>query len=63
MAEKNSSAGMFDALTQGETWILSMKLMSGAAMSGHAVGGDHATTMEIHGVVADVQANFGKGRK
>lgn len=62
MASTKKGPEIFEALTYDETWILASKLTSGAIMSGHAVGGDHATTMEIHDVTADVQANWAKSQ-
>ena len=54
--------GMFDALTDGETHILVGKLMSGATTSDYAYGTDqHELTMELYGVVTDVQANYQRG--
>jgi len=63
MAKKNSGQGMFDALTNDETWILASKLTSGAETVARVAGGDHDTCMEIFDVAGDVQANWKKNRK
>jgi hypothetical protein len=56
--KKNSGPGMFDALTHDESWILSMKLMSGAAAVGRRPDPDYDTSREIRDVNADVQATW-----
>jgi hypothetical protein len=56
--------GMFDALTDCETHILVGKLMSGATTSDYAYGNDqHELTMELYGVVTDVQTNYKRSNK
>jgi hypothetical protein len=56
MAGKTGPA-MFADLTHDETWILSLKLMSGAAAAAHGTG-NYDVSGEIHDVSADVQATW-----
>lgn len=59
MAKKNTGPEMFKDLTGDESWVLRMKLNSGASASGTGLR-DWNTSAEIHDISTDLHEAYEK---